>query len=72
MTGKLIATLPKNSIENLRVSLDHYAGHNLCNLRVWFQLAGDWRPGKQGLAVRVEQLPQLIKALQEAAREAGV
>lgn len=72
MTDKRIATLPKNSIEELRISLDTYAGHRIVNQRVWFKSADEWRPGKQGLAVRVEQLPDLIKALQDAAREAGV
>lgn len=60
----------KNSIEQLRVSIDRYAGHDICNQRVWFKFGDEWRPGKQGLAVRLELLPQLIERLQRAEREA--
>lgn len=67
--GASIAAFRKNANEEVRVSLDDFKGHRLVNIRVWF--AGDdgeMRPGKQGLAIRLEQLPQLRDALTEADR----
>ena len=72
-----IATIPKNKLEEVRVELDEYKGHDLVSLRVWADpYAGDERvPTKRGLNVNVRLLPELIAALQEAeaaAREAGL
>jgi len=62
-----VATIPKNSREELRVSLTEFKGYNLASLRVWFQAEdGSMRPGKAGLVIRVERLPDLIAALQRA------
>lgn len=73
MTDKIIATLPKNSNERLQVTLTEFHGHRLASARVFYDAGGgEWRPGKAGLNIRVEQLPGLIAALQIAAREAGV
>ncbi|MFO1143166.1 MAG: transcriptional coactivator p15/PC4 family protein [Amaricoccus sp.] len=69
MTG-LIASFRKNANEEVRVSLDDFSGHLLVNVRVWYSTAnGEMRPGKQGIAVRVEQLPDLTAALAKAAKE---
>lgn len=58
------ATIRKNANEELRVSLDEFRGHRLVNLRVWFKAEdGEMRPGKQGVALRVELLPELMEAL---------
>lgn len=59
-------TLRKNSREEVRVSLDEFKGMQLLNIRVWF--AGDdgqMRPGKQGVAVRLELAPELMQAIRE-------
>lgn len=66
----MIAAIPKNSREELRVTLDHFRGHDLLNLRVWYDADGEMRPGKHGLAVRLDLLPTLIEALQKAQKEA--
>ena len=58
-------SIRKNNREEIRVSLDDFRGHHLINLRVWF--VGDdgvMRPGKQGIAFRVEQLPEVLAAMQ--------
>ena len=74
---KLIATIPKNKTEEIRVGLDEYKGHDLVSLRVWADpYAGAERvPTKRGLSGSVRLLPELIAALQQAeaaAREAGL
>lgn len=67
----LVATIPKNGREEIRVSLTEFKGYDLVNMRVWFRTdEGDMRPGKAGLAFRVEKLSDLIQALQQAQRAA--
>ena len=59
-----IATFAKNTREEVRVTLDDFKGHRLINVRVWFRADDDtMRPGKQGIALRLEQLPDLMAAL---------
>lgn len=71
-----IATIRKNAREDLRVTLDEFRGHHLLNLRVWFDAdENEQRPGKQGIAIRLDQLPSLRQALAEAedaARKLGI
>jgi hypothetical protein len=63
MTGP-IAIIRKNKVEEVRVSIDEFHGHRLVNLRVWYNANnGEMRPGKQGLALRVDLLPELLDAL---------
>jgi hypothetical protein len=64
--------------EEVRVALSEFNGHDLVNIRVWAEPRDggpDKIPTKAGLALRVEKLPELIEALEEAerqAREAGL
>ncbi|CAN7685912.1 transcriptional coactivator p15/PC4 family protein [Rhizobium sp. LjRoot30] len=68
----IIATVKKNSRENLRVSLGKFVGHNLLNLRLWFtaDVDGMERPSKSGFSLRITLIPELIAALQQAEAEA--
>ncbi|MBY5987100.1 transcriptional coactivator p15/PC4 family protein [Roseovarius atlanticus] len=67
-----IATIRKNAREDLRVTLDEFRGHHLLNLRVWFYADdNEQRPGKQGVAIRPDLLPELRKALLDAEQEAN-
>ena len=69
----VIASIPKNSSEELRVFLSRYQGHDLCGLRVFYEAkdgSGSMLPGKSGVNVRVAMLPAIIEALQEAKAEA--
>ena len=66
-----VAVIPKNSREELRVGLETFNGVRLVNLRVWYRSeTGEWRPGKQGLALRVELLFDLRRAIQQAESDA--
>lgn len=71
-----IATIKKNSREDVRVTLDEFRGHHLVNVRIFYDAGeGEMRPGKQGIAVKVELLPELLSALtaaEKAARQAGL
>ncbi len=66
-----IATIRKNVREDLRVTLDEFRGHHLLNLRVWFDVGDEeQRPGKQGVAIRLDLLPHIRAALFEAEERA--
>ncbi len=78
MQETVIATIEKNAVEELRVALSEYRGHDLVNLRIWanYDSAGsEKRPTKKGFALRIEFLPELIAVLKKAetaARAAGL
>lgn len=71
-----LVTIPKNSLEEIRVSLSEFNGHQLFNIRVWYRADdGDMRPGKSGLAFKVDKLPDFADAVSlalEKARERGL
>lgn len=54
----------KNAREEIRITLDDFKGLQLVNLRVWFDAGnGECRPGKQGVAFRLDLLPEVLEAL---------
>ena len=67
-----IAVIEKNSSEEVHVDLSEYRGHDLVSIRVWANYDGEKpkRPTKKGVTVKVEKLPELIAALQEAEKQA--
>ena len=76
---KLISTIPKNAREQIRVALDEFktkdATYNMVSMRTFFEDGGEYRPGRNGLNVRVELLPAIVAALRDAeteARKAGL
>ena len=72
MSNKSIAVIRKNAREEIHIGLSEYAGHRLANLRVWYNdpKTDELRPGKHGLAVRLELLDSLINALVKTQAEA--
>lgn len=56
--------ITKNAREQIRIERQDYRGHDILNVRVFYDDGtGEYRPGKQGLAVRVELVPGLIEAI---------
>jgi hypothetical protein len=68
MSELLIASIHKNAREELRIALTEFNGYQLCAMRVFYRPedGGEMRPGKNGINVRVEQLPTIIEALKAA------
>ena len=67
-----IATIPKNAREEYRVEVQDFKGQRLLNIRVWYDDGtGEYRPGKQGLALRLDRLSDLCSALEKAAELEG-
>lgn len=72
----IIAEWPLKQHERLRVSIEHYKGAWLINVRKWYEAeSGELQPGRHGIALAVKNLPRLAAALSEAvsvAREHGL
>jgi hypothetical protein len=68
---KIIAEIPKNSQETIRVTIGTFNNRPIAGLRVWFRAEdGSWRPSRSGIAFHVRLLPQLSEALLNAVNEA--
>ena len=69
----MATVLEKNSRESLVINQSEFKGVKLVDVRVFYKdEAGDLKPTKKGVSVRLEQLDALIKALSDlsaAARE---
>lgn len=69
-----VAIIEKNSLEEVRVTLDQYSGHHLIDVRVY----ADFRSGnvetrgptKKGVSLNIAKLPDLIAARVTAKAEA--
>ncbi len=68
----IIANIPKNSREHIRIGLNEFNGHNLFSVRVWVNKAGgaDPLPTQKGLTAGVALLPAIIEALQATLKQA--
>lgn len=64
MMDRLLATVPKNAVEEIRVSLTTYKDRDLVDIRTYYQDdAGAWKPTRKGICLTVEQWPELREAL---------
>lgn len=70
--ARIIAELPKNAVETVRVSLDTFQGKPVADVRVFaeYRSTGQVGPTKKGVTIRAEQLPELVRALARAEAEA--
>ncbi len=70
--ANIIATIGKNSLEEVRVTFNEYRGSHLLDVRIFSAFAGDEkRATKKGVSLKIEKLPELIVALQAAEAEAA-
>jgi len=70
----LLATLEKNSAEEIRFNLDEWKGSRYLDIRCWlkpaaFESSAAGTPTKKGIKLNVEQLPELIETLQKISRD---
>jgi hypothetical protein len=72
----IVADIERASGKVVRVTLDHFKGHDLIDVRTWYRAEnGNLRPSKAGFALVVHRLPELADALNLAvvrARAAGL
>jgi Transcriptional Coactivator p15 (PC4) len=63
----LVARIAKNPTEEVRISLTSYRGHDLVDIRVFFQdEQGEWRPTKRGVSLSVDSFAELREAVVKA------
>lgn len=70
---QVIATIPKNASEVVKVELTEFNGHDLVGVRVWTKDTD--RPTQKGVSFAVAMLPALVGAMVKAeveARAAGL
>lgn len=56
---------PKNDREVVRVTVEDFKGQHLLNIRTWYHTPDGMRPGRAGIAMRADKLPDLVDALQK-------
>lgn len=65
---RLLATIPKNRREEIRITRSAFNGHEFVQLRVWFRADdGEMRPGKAGISIRPNQVDEVVEALKRGA-----
>ncbi len=63
-----MADIIKNSREIIRIIRGEFKGHDMVNVRVFFDAGeGEMKPGKQGVAFRAALLPDVLNALGQCA-----
>lgn len=63
----LVARIAKNPTEEVRLSLTSFRGHDLVDIRVFFQDdQGEWRPTKRGVSLSVDSFAELREAIVKA------
>ncbi len=63
----LIAEIPRNMRERIRVEINEFKKHRFINCRVWFQdEQGKWHPTRKGIALKDEVVDEVIEALKKA------
>ena len=75
-SSRPVAQFEKNSKEEIRVSIDEFRGTKIINIRVFYRSpTGEWLPGKQGIAMKVDRYRELASAilqLGEALQDEGL
>ena len=64
---KLIATIPRNQLAELRVEIGEYRDHDFVSIHTWTERhdSEEMVPTKKGFTVKPERLPELVEALQK-------
>ena len=73
---ELISSFEKNALEEVRVSLTEFKGHQLIDLRVYYLSAdGESRPTKKGLALSIglyHELKESLAKLEQVLKDRGL
>ena len=68
---KLLATIPRNTTEQIQVSINSYKNKQYLDLRVYYTTddGESWLPTKKGVTISPENLMTLKDAIEEAMQE---
>lgn len=62
--------ITKNTREEIRLTREHFKGREIFSARTWFKAPdGTMRPGKGGIAFRLDLLPDFAAAVSQIAAE---
>jgi len=65
-----LVDIQKNSREVIRVSASEYEGHDLIDLRVWYEdEMGEKKPTKKGIAFNPSKAKEVIEAILQIVEE---
>lgn len=65
---KKFIEIPKNAREVLRIERQIFNGHDLINIRVFFDAGdGEMQPGRQGVAFRAALTTEVVEAIKKVA-----
>ncbi len=71
-TASILAEIPLGARDVLRVTRDRDHGHAVVNLRRWFfSTSGEMRPGRDGIAFGLDEVPAVLAALEKARGKAA-
>ncbi len=69
-----VRTIRKSQREEIRIALSEFTKdgttYDMVSARVFYDDGAEYRPGRNGLNIRLKLLPELIEGLQAAADEA--
>lgn len=62
MPDKIIASFERPNGEQVRLAKSEFKGKSYFSLRAWYDAegTGDWRPGKNGINLPIEELPAFL------------
>ena len=69
--AKVIGEIQKNKREKIIVSANEYNGHKYVDLRIHYNdgESPEYKPSKKGITIKPEIAEQVIKMIQDAAKE---
>ena len=69
---RILHTFPKNSIEEVRISLTSFKGQEYLDVRVFYRADdGEFRPTKKGVTINMELIPDLLEGLAKVREALG-
>ncbi len=61
--------IQKNSLERIRIQRSEYKGHELIDIRVYYEAEnGEWKPTKKGITFSLSLANEVIKGIAEESK----
>lgn len=69
--NRVLLTLPKGRGKELRVTLSDFKGTTYVDVRTWYETPDgtETKPTREGVSIRPDILPDVLKALQAAQKQ---
>lgn len=72
--GKLIATIPRSSTEQMQIAVKEFKGKSYLDMRIFYTTdeGASWLPTKKGVTCSPENIETLKDAIEEAMKEFSI